>query len=150
MRSHFASMILWLVPIWSTLELESFSWVISTSYVVKSNSESSTFCFSLLCTFFRCLPRLPDWENVFWQNLHSNGFCFVCFLKWSLRLQDFLKDFPHFGNWHLNCNLSLLVSGFLLLTIWYHFLGMPSKVEKSFLISDFFGHFLISLIEDSS
>ena len=115
-----------------TLELESFSCVISV--VLKSHSESSPFLFNILCTFFKCLPRLPDCENVFWQNLHTKGFCLVCFLKWSLKLQDFLNDFPHFGNWHLNCNLSLLVSGFLVLTIWYHFLGIPSNVEKSFLI----------------
>ena len=134
-----------------TLEWESFSWWVDTSWVaVRSSSESSPCILSLLCTFFKCLPRLPDWEKVFWQNLHSNGFYLVCFLKWSLRLHDFLKDFPHFGNWHLNCNLRRLVSGFLVFTIWYHLLGIPSNVEKSFLIEDFFWHFFIYFLEDSS
>ena len=134
--THFASII---------LELESFSSVIS--WVLKSNSQSSPF---LLCTFFKCLPRFPDCENVLWQNLQTKGFCLVCFLKWSLRLHDFLNGLPHFGNRHLNCNLSLLVSGFLVLRIWYHFLGIPSNLQKSFLIVDFLGHFLTYFTEDSS
>lgn len=91
----------------------------------------------VLWTFFKWRPKFPLCVKCLWQKLHLKGLWPVCFLKWSLRLHDFLKTLPQSGYMHLKYSLTLLVSGFLTLMVSCHSSGIPLKVLE--VIWDFKG-----------
>ena len=76
---------------------------------------------------FMCLCWLPIWLNLRWQMWQLYGLYPVCFLKWSLRLHDFLNTLLHPLNRHWKMKFFLRVLGFLYSIIWCHSSGTPSK-----------------------